>query len=1731
MKRILLTALLGLLAAPSWALVFTVTNTNNSGPGSFRQAVQDANTTPGPDQVEFNIAGPAPHVINLLSPVTFTDNQTTVDGSTQPANGYTGPSPHIVLQGQVTTGQEGLSIEGDGVALYGLYVRNFQYFGISVETTADNYVIGAPGRGNVISGNGYEGLSIHGHNGTVQANIIGLEPDGTTPEPNEYYGLSFEQQASYNLIGGTTPGERNIISANEYDGIGFGGNCNGGGDYNVIIGNYIGTDITGTLNRGNNYHGISIQEPSQYNIIGGSTPDSANLIAYNSYGAIDVEGVWTGICGSNNAEFNSIGINIMTCNDGPGINLSTNFFSGLTGNQGYAAPTVTSATPTQVTGTANPGDIIHIYNDDACPACQGEVYIGSAVADGLGNWVFNGSGISLTTSVIATATGPNGNTSEFSTCTTPPPPPCTTLALTGPAELCPGETAVLSTNVPVSQGSFLWSTGATTATVTVTGPGTYDVEVTQPGCPPPDQVQNDTIVIAPAPSLNVSAGPDTTLCQGTAYQLDATTPNAATYTWTNLNTGNVVASTATYTPTTTADYAVEVTASGFCSDTDSVSVTLNPQPVISGPAALCGTDMATYSASTAGTWSIVSSVGSTVDPAGFVQFGNNNSAVVSDSIFFNTAAGCSDTFVVTLNPTPEITGPTDGCGLGSTTLSSSFTGTWSLVSSIGSTIDGTGNVVFGNNPGSAVTDSAFVTTAFGCVDTHLITVNAKPVISGPAALCGTDTATYTASTAGTWSIVSSVGSTVDPAGFVQFGNNNSAVVSDSIFFNTAAGCSDTFVVTLNPTPEITGLTDGCGLGSTSLSSSITGGTWSLVSSIGSTIDGTGNVVFGNNPGTAVTDSAFVTTAFGCVDTHLITVNAKPVISGPAALCGTDTATYTASTAGTWSIVSSVGSTVDPAGFVQFGNNNSAVASDSIFFNTAAGCSDTFVVTLNPTPEITGPTDGCGLGSTTLSSSFAGTWSLVSSIGSTIDGTGNVVFGNNPGSAVTDSAFVTTAFGCLDTHLITVNAKPEISGPAALCGTDTATYSASTAGTWSIVSSVGSTVDPAGFVQFGNNNSAVASDSIFFNTAAGCSDTFVVTLNPTPEITGLTDGCGLGSTSLSSSITGGTWSLVSSIGSTIDGTGNVVFGNNPGSAVTDSAFVTTAFGCVDTHLITVNAKPEITGVTSICGTETATYTASIGGGTWSISSFIGSTVDGATGQVSFGNDDNWARIDSVFYATAAGCTDTLLITVNPVASISGPAEVCPGIPTAYTSSTGEDWSLVTAQNSSLSSSGQTATYTARNPGNAPGLSDSIYVTTAFGCQRGIAVSIRQAPEITGDAELCAGESTSYQASLGGSWALLPTTSGSFVDTATGDFTAGAVSSTTFDSLLFTAQNTCRDTFGVTVHPLPSFSIDAPATACFEATLAVPQDPAVEVMWSTGEMTPTITVTESGTYDAQRTNTSTGCQFSATHTVTIEAPEAAFSFSGPTCVGNPVDFLSLANSTENCQWEFGDGSTSTECNPTHSYTTAGSYEVSFTVGPAACRETVTQTLSVHPAPPVNVLATPAELQLSAQNTTTFRLEDATNISSYSWLLPPNADSLSGNDLQTVEASFQEEGTYTAYLSVTDQNGCTGADSATVVATQEEFVFVPNVFTPTGDGINDFLRLTIRGIESMQVSIYSRWGVQMHSENLNGLAQQSTVDIWDGTNAGEPAPEGVYVYTLTYVTTDGREQTRAGSVTVLR
>jgi titin len=138
------------------------------------------------------------------------------------------------------------------------------------------------GSGNVISGNGQQGINLVGTNGNVTGNVvqgnwIGLDSTGTNSLGNGNTGVGISSAAA-NQIGGVTPGARNVISGNGNNGMVLSGTGTAG---NVIQGNYIGTDQTGSLARGDRQNGILLQNVNS-NLIGGSVSGAGNLISGNT---------------------------------------------------------------------------------------------------------------------------------------------------------------------------------------------------------------------------------------------------------------------------------------------------------------------------------------------------------------------------------------------------------------------------------------------------------------------------------------------------------------------------------------------------------------------------------------------------------------------------------------------------------------------------------------------------------------------------------------------------------------------------------------------------------------------------------------------------------------------------------------------------------------------------------------------------------------------------------------------------------------------------------------------------------------------------------------------------------------------------------------------------------------------------------------------------------------------------------------------------------------------------------------------------------------------------------------------------------------------------------------------------------------------------------------------------------------------------------------------------------
>jgi hypothetical protein len=150
--------------------------------------------------------------------------------------------------------------------------------------------------GNVISGNIHEGIFIIGntgggngaYNNLVEGNFVGTNPAGTAALANGASGVRLDGSARNNTVGGTTAAARNIISGNGQNGVFLAGTNTSGG--NVIQGNYVGTDVTGTKPLGNGANGINLQSMFD-DIVGGTTAGAGNLISANKGRGIDVLGI------------------------------------------------------------------------------------------------------------------------------------------------------------------------------------------------------------------------------------------------------------------------------------------------------------------------------------------------------------------------------------------------------------------------------------------------------------------------------------------------------------------------------------------------------------------------------------------------------------------------------------------------------------------------------------------------------------------------------------------------------------------------------------------------------------------------------------------------------------------------------------------------------------------------------------------------------------------------------------------------------------------------------------------------------------------------------------------------------------------------------------------------------------------------------------------------------------------------------------------------------------------------------------------------------------------------------------------------------------------------------------------------------------------------------------------------------------------------------------------------
>jgi gliding motility-associated-like protein len=135
---------------------------------------------------------------------------------------------------------------------------------------------------------------------------------------------------------------------------------------------------------------------------------------------------------------------------------------------------------------------------------------------------------------------------------------------------------------------------------------------------------------------------------------------------------------------------------------------------------------------------------------------------------------------------------------------------------------------------------------------------------------------------------------------------------------------------------------------------------------------------------------------------------------------------------------------------------------------------------------------------------------------------------------------------------------------------------------------------------------------------------------------------------------------------------------------------------------------------------------------------------------------------------------------------------------------------------------------------------------------------------------------------------------------------------------------------------------------------------------------------------------------------------------------------------------------------------------------------------------------------------------------------AKDLSCTDCADPVASPSDTTTYK--VSYTDPTGCKAEAFATIYVDSFTAVFMPNVFSPNGDGFNDFLAPLGKGIKTYRWSVFNRWGEMVFDGSGKGAA-------WDGYFQGVMQPVGIYVYTISVTFENNKTKLITGSLTLIR
>jgi len=238
-------------------------------------------------------------------------------------------------------------------------------------------------------------------------------------------------------------------------------------------------------------------------------------------------------------------------------------------------------------------------------------------------------------------------------------------------------------------------------------------------------------------------------------------------------------------------------------------------------------------------------------------------------------------------------------------------------------------------------------------------------------------------------------------------------------------------------------------------------------------------------------------------------------------------------------------------------------------------------------------------------------------------------------------------------------------------------------------------------------------------------------------------------------------------------------------------------------------------------------------------------------------------------------------------------------------------------------------------------------------------------------------------------------------------------------------------------------------------------------------------------------STILQASGAQTYFWTADNTDFSLNGQQTIGNPVVSPKITNT----------------------YTVKGTDTNS-------CVNTASVIVNVSPLPNPKIMAYPNPV--SVFDPTVHFSDAAPGNNNYFWLLGDGSNANIADFYHTY--NDQDTGRYLVRLSVTNNYGCTDTSEVWVIVRPDGTFYLPNTFTPNGDGLNDVFKVYSMGVQEFEMSIYDRWGkIVFTSKNIN--------EGWDGKINSDMAPDGTYAYIIIYKDIIGIKHSKSGAISIIK